>query len=72
MYSDSFILEAKKIMRIDRQQYLETNKTSLTLIEDLSAKTSNYNARHLRISSPLSSSNCANKLKPSSKLNILE
>lgn len=33
MYSDSFILETKKIMRIDRQQYLGTNKTSLTLTE---------------------------------------
>lgn len=33
MYSDSLILEAKKIMRVDRQQYLESNKTSLTLTE---------------------------------------
>lgn len=33
MYSESLILEAKKIMRIDRQQYLETNKTSLTVTE---------------------------------------
>lgn len=33
MYSDCLILEAKKIMLIDRQQYLETNKASLTLTE---------------------------------------